>query len=130
MGMKDKERRVYSKEFKAEAVAPEGKHEKPVRRVAVDLGVNENMPYRWIRQAWEAGGHRPGALSSARTATGRGAYPPAERKQDATGGGVKLRFARNSKKRSGHLRTGGTPVMVCRFMREHRREYTIRERRV
>jgi hypothetical protein len=56
MGTKDKERRVYSKEFKVEAVTPAGKHEKPVRRVAVDLGVNENIPYRWIRQSREAGG--------------------------------------------------------------------------
>jgi transposase InsO family protein len=32
MGTKDKERRVYSKEFKAEAVAPAEKHEKPACR--------------------------------------------------------------------------------------------------
>jgi hypothetical protein len=35
MGTKDKERRVYSKEFKAEAAAPTGKKEKPVSRIAV-----------------------------------------------------------------------------------------------
>jgi transposase len=56
MGTKDRERRVYSKEFKAEAVALAEKHEKPVCQIAVDLGVNENMRYRWIQQAWEAGG--------------------------------------------------------------------------
>jgi transposase len=56
MGTKDKERRVYSKEFKAEAVALAEKHEKPVRQIAVDLGVNENMLYRWIQQSREAGG--------------------------------------------------------------------------
>jgi transposase-like protein len=55
MGKKGKERRVYSKEFKAEAAALAQKHEKPVRQTAVDLGVNENMLYRWIQQAQEAG---------------------------------------------------------------------------
>ncbi|MDR2095222.1 MAG: transposase [Treponema sp.] len=50
----EKERRVYPKEFKAEA--PARKHEKPVCRIAVGLGINENMPYRWIQQAREAGG--------------------------------------------------------------------------
>jgi transposase-like protein len=56
MGTKDKERRVYPKEFKTEAVALAGKHEKPVRQVAADLGINENMLHRWIQQAREAGG--------------------------------------------------------------------------
>jgi transposase len=56
MGTQDKERRVYSKEFKAEAVALAEKHEKPVCQIAVDLGVNENMLYRWIQQSREAGG--------------------------------------------------------------------------
>jgi transposase-like protein len=32
MGTKDKERRVYPKEFKAEAVTLAEKHEKPVRQ--------------------------------------------------------------------------------------------------
>jgi transposase-like protein len=57
MGTKDKERRVYSKEFKIKAVVAQAeKHEKPVRQVALDLGVNENMLYRWIQQSREAGG--------------------------------------------------------------------------
>ncbi|MDR2758349.1 MAG: transposase [Spirochaetaceae bacterium] len=47
MGTKDRERRVYPKEFKADA--PAEKHEKPVRQVAADLGVNENILYRWIQ---------------------------------------------------------------------------------
>jgi transposase-like protein len=46
MGTKDKERRVYPAEFKAEAVALAGKHEKPVRQVAADLGINENIFHR------------------------------------------------------------------------------------
>ncbi|MDR2742171.1 MAG: transposase [Treponema sp.] len=56
MGTKDKERRVYPKEFKAEAAALAEKHEKPVRRVAAGLGISENMPRRWIQQPREAGG--------------------------------------------------------------------------
>jgi transposase len=55
MGTKDGERRVYPKEFKAEAAALAQKHEKPVRQVAADLGVNENMLHRWIQQSREAG---------------------------------------------------------------------------
>jgi transposase-like protein len=49
MGKKDKERRVYPKEFKAEAVALAEKHEKPVCQVASDLGINEKLLYRWIQ---------------------------------------------------------------------------------
>jgi transposase len=56
MGTKDKERRVYSKEFKAEAVALAEKREKPVSQVAKDLGINENQLYRWMQQAREAAG--------------------------------------------------------------------------
>ncbi|MDR2741814.1 MAG: hypothetical protein LBB98_06625 [Treponema sp.] len=41
MGTKDKERRVYPKKFKVETVALAEKHEKPVRQIAVDLGVVE-----------------------------------------------------------------------------------------
>jgi transposase-like protein len=48
MRKKDKERRVYTKEFKAEVAALAGKHEKPVSRIAQDLGINENQVYRWI----------------------------------------------------------------------------------
>jgi transposase len=51
MRKKDKERRVYPKEFKAEAVALAQKHEKPVCQVASDLGINEKLLYRWIQQA-------------------------------------------------------------------------------
>jgi transposase len=51
MEKKDKERRVYTREFKAEAVALAEKREKPVRLIAADLGINENMLRRWIREA-------------------------------------------------------------------------------
>jgi transposase len=51
MGKNDKERRVYSKEFKAEAAALAEKKEKPISRIARDLGINENMLRRWIQQA-------------------------------------------------------------------------------
>jgi len=40
MGKKGKERRVYTKEFKAEAVGLAEKREKPVSRIAEDLGIN------------------------------------------------------------------------------------------
>jgi transposase-like protein len=53
METKDKERRVYPKEFKAEAVALAEKHEKPVRQIAADLGI---MLYWWIQQARGKGG--------------------------------------------------------------------------
>ena len=56
MRKKDKERRVYTKEFKAEAVALAGKHEKPICQVAEDLGINEKLLYRWIQQARTAAG--------------------------------------------------------------------------
>jgi transposase len=56
MGKKDKERRVYPKEFKAEAVALAQKNEKPICQVAMDLGINEKLLYRWMQQAREAGG--------------------------------------------------------------------------
>ena len=43
MGKKDQERRVYAKEFKAEAVTLSEKREKPVSQAAKDLGLNENV---------------------------------------------------------------------------------------
>jgi transposase len=54
MGQKDTERRTYTKEFKAEAAVPAEKKEKPIGRIAVDLGVNESVLRRWMRQAREA----------------------------------------------------------------------------
>jgi len=57
MAKKNKERRVYTKEFKAEAVALAGKREKPTSQVAKDLGLNENVLYRWMRQKQEAEVH-------------------------------------------------------------------------
>jgi len=42
------ERRVYTGEFKAKAVAPAEKREKPV-----DIGVNESMLRRWMQEARE-----------------------------------------------------------------------------
>jgi transposase len=56
MGKKNEERRVYTKEFKSEAAALAEKREKPISHVAKDLGVNESVLYRWMRQAQEAAG--------------------------------------------------------------------------
>jgi transposase len=58
MGKKMKERRVYTKEFKAEAAALAEKREKPVSQIAQDLGINENMLYRWIQRSKAAADDR------------------------------------------------------------------------
>ena len=54
MKKKNTGRRVYPKEFKAEAVALAEKREKPIGKIALDLGINENMLRRWLQQAREA----------------------------------------------------------------------------
>jgi len=54
MKKKRTERRVYTTEFKAEAVALAKKREKPISQVALDLGINENMLRRWMQQTQEA----------------------------------------------------------------------------
>jgi transposase-like protein len=54
MGKKGTERRNYSKEFKAEAVALAEKREQPISRIAMDLGVNESVLRRWMQQTREA----------------------------------------------------------------------------
>jgi transposase-like protein len=51
MVKKEKERRVYPKEFKAEAVAPAQKREKPAGRIAADLGLHESVLRRRMQQA-------------------------------------------------------------------------------
>ena len=56
MGKKGTGRRVYTKEFKAEAAALAEKKEKPVSRIAVDLGNNENMLRRWVQASRESAG--------------------------------------------------------------------------
>jgi hypothetical protein len=59
MKKKGTERRVYTKEFKAEAAALAGKREKPISQVAVDLGISETMLRRWVQQARESAGSGP-----------------------------------------------------------------------
>jgi len=49
MGKKSLERRIYPKEFKAEAVALAEKREKPINQIAVDLGISEKILYRWMQ---------------------------------------------------------------------------------
>jgi transposase len=56
MEKKGTERRVYTKEFKAEAVATAMKREKPVSQLAVDLGINESLLWRWLHQARQVAG--------------------------------------------------------------------------
>jgi len=48
MGRKGSQRRVYTKEFKVEAVALAEKREKPISQIAKDLGLNENVLRRWM----------------------------------------------------------------------------------
>jgi transposase len=56
MGKKGTKHRVYTMEFKTEAVALVLKREKPVSQIAVDLGLNESMLRRWVQTAQEAVG--------------------------------------------------------------------------
>jgi hypothetical protein len=64
MGKNDKERRVYPKEFKAEAVALAEKHEKPVcrdqRKAAVPVDTagpgNGGDRHAAVSRAWTAAG--------------------------------------------------------------------------
>jgi len=66
------ERRVYTKEFKTEAVGLAEKREKPVSRIAKDLGLNESMLRRWMHEARGAEG------ASVRVFPGRGRSRDAE----------------------------------------------------
>lgn len=52
MGQK---RRVYSKEFKEQAVFLSETSDKSVREIAQDLGISENMLWRWRRELREFG---------------------------------------------------------------------------
>lgn len=110
MGKQDKARRVYTTEFKAEVVAPAGKHEKPVRQIAPDVGIHENRLYRWMQRAREAAGTgvppSPDTGGSGTSRTLVRTEPPAERSQGTAGGGVKLRFTGNPQK------SGRTAVRV------------------
>ena len=56
MKKKSTERRVYTKEFKAEAVALAEKREKPISQIAKDLGLNENVLRRWMQESRETAG--------------------------------------------------------------------------
>jgi transposase len=56
MNKKGTERRVYTAEFKAEAVALAGKREKPIGKVALDLGLNGSVLRRWMQESREAAG--------------------------------------------------------------------------
>jgi len=51
MGKKNTKRRVFTKEFKLETVALAKKGDKPISHIAKDLGINENVLYRWVHQS-------------------------------------------------------------------------------
>ena len=48
MGKKGQKRRVFTMEFKKEAVALAEKREKPISQIAKDLGLNENLLRKWM----------------------------------------------------------------------------------
>jgi transposase len=54
MNTKGNERRTYTNEFRAEAVALAERREKPIAQVAADLGINGNMLRRWMQQTQES----------------------------------------------------------------------------
>lgn len=47
---KPREKRKYDKEFKEGAVKLVLEGDRPVREVARELGIHENMPHRWRRE--------------------------------------------------------------------------------
>ena len=55
MGKKGTERRVHTKEFKVEAVALALKREKPISQVAINLGLNDSVLRRWIKESQATG---------------------------------------------------------------------------
>ena len=71
MSKKSTERRVYTKEFKTEAVSLAEKRDKPISQVAKDLGLNESMLRRWMAESSE----QPG--------TGQQVFPGHGRPKDA-----------------------------------------------
>ena len=71
MGKKGMGRRVYTAEFKAEAIALAGKREKPISQVAKDLGPNESILRHWMHESQESAG------------TGVKAFPGHGRPRDA-----------------------------------------------
>ena len=54
--MEKRERRTYTKEFKIEAVALAVKREKSISQIAKDLGINENVLRKWMKQTQETTG--------------------------------------------------------------------------
>ena len=70
MKKKDEKHRVYSKKFKAEAIALACKREKLISLLLRILGINENILYQWMKQAQEAAGSSLPAFPSHRRASG------------------------------------------------------------
>ena len=56
MGNEKQERRTYTNEFKIEAIALAVKREKSISQIAKDLGINENVLRRWMKQTQETTG--------------------------------------------------------------------------
>jgi len=115
------ERRIYTREFKDEAVALAGKREKPVSQVAVDLGVNESMLRRWMQEA------RDTAETGSRAFPGHG-RPRDEETTRLRRENKALRSANEILKKScGHLRANGYPVTVYKFIQANLETWTVTE---
>jgi transposase-like protein len=56
MKKKSAERRVYTKEFMAKAVALAEKREKPINQIAADLGISEKIMCRWMQVSRRSAG--------------------------------------------------------------------------
>ena len=53
-------RKIYTREFKEQAVQLSYTNDKPVSETAADLGLTANLLHRWRREAKEAGRAFPG----------------------------------------------------------------------
>jgi transposase-like protein len=55
MGKQGMKRRVYTQKCKTESVALVAQHEQPVSQIVADLGINQHMLRRWVREREAAG---------------------------------------------------------------------------
>ena len=121
MKKKDIKRRVYTSEFKTETVALAMQRNKPISKIALDLGINETMLQRWIQKYQQA------------KDAGLPAFPGHGRPQDEE----EVRQQKESKaqlianeiqKRSNaKIRSQRTPVKIYQFMLSNKNRYTIKD---
>ena len=66
MARKKKQRKLYSPEFKEQAVRLVVEGEEPVAKVARDLGISHSALANWVRQSEERGGYVGGVTPEER----------------------------------------------------------------